>query len=130
MPLLGNLLEQGVRDMVRICDGRMSGTAYGTVVLHGAPEAAAGGRLGKARTGDMRDALNRHLDVDVSAAEREACELALEAVTAYSAHRRGWERVHVEHRRAGQHWRRARRSARLKRRPCVPRVRLTDKDSS
>jgi dihydroxyacid dehydratase/phosphogluconate dehydratase len=96
MPLLGNLLEQGVRDMVRICDGRMSATAYGTVVLHGAPEAAARGRLGKARTGDMRDAANRHLDVDVSAAEREARELALAAVTAYSAHRRGWERVHVD----------------------------------
>ena len=46
MPLPTKLLEQGVRDMVRICDGRMSGTAYGTVVLHVAPEAAAGGPLG------------------------------------------------------------------------------------
>ena len=45
MPLPTKLLEQGVRDMVRICDGRMSGTAYGTVVLHVAPEAAAGGPL-------------------------------------------------------------------------------------
>ena len=43
----------GVRDMVRICDGRMSGTAYGTVVLHVAPEAAAGGPLALVRTGDM-----------------------------------------------------------------------------
>ncbi|MEU6803479.1 dihydroxy-acid dehydratase, partial [Streptomyces neyagawaensis] len=42
MPLPRKLLEQGVRDMVRVCDGRMSGTAYGTVVLHVAPEAAAG----------------------------------------------------------------------------------------
>ena len=46
--------EQGVRDMVRICDGRMSGTAYGTVVLHVAPEAAAGGPLALVRTGDHR----------------------------------------------------------------------------
>jgi dihydroxy-acid dehydratase len=46
MPLPAKLLEQGVRDMVRVCDGRMSGTAYGTVVLHVAPEAAAGGPLG------------------------------------------------------------------------------------
>ena len=46
MPLPKKLLEQGVRDMVRICDGRMSGTAYGTVVLHVTPEAAAGGPLG------------------------------------------------------------------------------------
>ena len=49
MPLPKKLLEQGVRDMVRICDGRMSGTAYGTVVLHVAPEAAAGGPLGIVR---------------------------------------------------------------------------------
>ena len=52
MPLPAKLLEQGVRDMVRICDGRMSGTAYGTVVLHVAPEAAAGGPLALVRTGD------------------------------------------------------------------------------
>ena len=47
MPLPAKLLEQGVRDMVRICDGRMSGTAYGTVVLHVSPEAAAGGPLNR-----------------------------------------------------------------------------------
>ncbi len=46
MPLPQKLLEQGVRDMVRISDARMSGTAYGTVILHVAPEAAAGGPLG------------------------------------------------------------------------------------
>ena len=45
LPLPPKLLEQGVRDMVRVCDGRMSGTAYGTVVLHVTPEAAAGGPL-------------------------------------------------------------------------------------
>ena len=53
MPLPTKLLEQGVRDMVRICDGRMSGTAYGTVVLHVAPEAAAGGPLALVQTGDL-----------------------------------------------------------------------------
>ena len=47
------LLEAGVRDMVRISDARMSGTAYGTVILHVAPEAAAGGPLGLVRTGDV-----------------------------------------------------------------------------
>ena len=46
LPLPQKILKQGVRDMVRISDGRMSGTAYGTVVLHVAPEAAAGGLLG------------------------------------------------------------------------------------
>ena len=53
LPLPTKLLQQGVRDMVRICDGRMSGTAYGTVVLHVSPEAAAGGPLALVRTGDL-----------------------------------------------------------------------------
>jgi dihydroxy-acid dehydratase len=53
LPLPKKLLHQGVRDMVRICDGRMSGTAYGTVVLHVCPEAAAGGPLALVRTGDV-----------------------------------------------------------------------------
>ena len=52
VPLPAKLLRRGVRDIVRICDGRMSGTAYGTVVLHVAPEAAAGGPLALVRTGD------------------------------------------------------------------------------
>ena len=52
VPLPAKLLKRGVRDLVRICDGRMSGTAYGTVVLHVAPEAAAGGPLALVRTGD------------------------------------------------------------------------------
>ena len=54
LPLPPKLLARGVRDMVRVCDGRMSGTAYGTVVLHVAPEAAAGGPLGRIQTGDHR----------------------------------------------------------------------------
>jgi dihydroxy-acid dehydratase len=52
VPLPRKLLVRGIRDMVRICDGRMSGTAYGTVVLHVAPEAAAGGPLALVETGD------------------------------------------------------------------------------
>ena len=74
MPLPTKLLQQGVRDMVRVCDGRMSGTAYGTVVLHVAPEAAAGGPLGLVRTGDdiVLDVPNRGLDIDVPAAELAA----------------------------------------------------------
>jgi dihydroxy-acid dehydratase len=53
MPMPQKMLDKGVRDMVRICDGRMSGTAYGTVVLHVAPEAAAGGPLALVQTGDF-----------------------------------------------------------------------------
>ena len=53
MTLPKKLLEKGVTDMVRISDGRMSGTAYGTVVLHISPEAAAGGVLALVENGDM-----------------------------------------------------------------------------
>ncbi len=52
MPLPPKLLRKGVKDMVRISDARMSGTAYGTVVLHARPEAAAGGPLALIRSGD------------------------------------------------------------------------------
>jgi len=67
VPLPARLLKRGVRDMVRICDGRMSGTAYGTVVLHVAPEAAAGGPLALVRTGDWitLDVPARALSLDV-----------------------------------------------------------------
>jgi dihydroxy-acid dehydratase len=53
MPLPPKLLKKGVTDMVRISDARMSGTAYGTVVLHVCPEAAAGGALALVENGDM-----------------------------------------------------------------------------
>ncbi|MBB5967403.1 dihydroxy-acid dehydratase [Planomonospora venezuelensis] len=98
MPLPAKLLAQGVRDMVRICDGRMSGTAYGSVVLHVAPEAAAGGPLGKVRTGDMiiLDVPNRRLDIEVSAAELAARDLSHAAATAFARPDRGWQRLYVE----------------------------------
>jgi len=71
MPLPKKLLEQGVRDMVRISDARMSGTAYGTVVLHVAPEATLGGPLALVQTGDeiTLDVAARRLELHVSAAE-------------------------------------------------------------
>ncbi|MBO3743222.1 IlvD/Edd family dehydratase [Actinoplanes flavus] len=98
MPLPAKLLEQGVRDMVRVCDGRMSGTAYGTVVLHVAPEAAAGGPLAKVRTGDMivLDVANRRLDADVPAEQWAAREPSPEAAKAYATPARGWERLYVD----------------------------------
>ncbi|NMO56827.1 dihydroxy-acid dehydratase [Actinoplanes sp. TBRC 11911] len=98
MPLPAKLLAQGVRDMVRICDGRMSGTAYGTVVLHVTPEAAAGGPLAKVRTGDMiiLDVASRRLEVDLPPGELEAREPSPAAVRAYAAPKRGWERLYVD----------------------------------
>jgi len=73
MPLPRKLLEKGVRDMLRISDARMSGTAFGTVVLHVAPEAAAGGPLAVVRDGDeiALDGPNRRLDLLISAEEIE-----------------------------------------------------------
>ncbi len=61
LPIPKKLLKQGVRDIVRICDGRMSGTHYGTCILHVSPEAAIGGPLALVRTGDL-------IELDVAAA--------------------------------------------------------------
>jgi len=99
MPLPTKLLHQGVRDMVRICDGRMSGTAYGTVVLHVAPEAAAGGPLGLVQTGDfiVLDVPNRRLELDVPAAELAARSPNAATVAGYANPRRGWEQLYVDH---------------------------------
>jgi dihydroxy-acid dehydratase len=68
MGLPPKILERGIKDMVRVSDARMSGTAYGTVVLHTAPEAAAGGPLALVRDGDMieLDVAGRRLHLDVS----------------------------------------------------------------
>lgn len=99
MPLPKKLLEQGVRDMVRVCDGRMSGTAYGTVVLHVAPEAAAGGPLALVRTGDVitLDVEARRIDVDVPADELARRSPGKATVTGFANPRRGWERLYVDH---------------------------------
>jgi dihydroxy-acid dehydratase len=98
LPLPAKLLQQGVRDMVRICDGRMSGTAYGTVVLHVTPESAAGGPLSRLRTGDMisLDVAGRRLDVELAQDELDRRPPAPAAVAAYAAPRRGWERLYVD----------------------------------
>ena len=65
LPIPKKLLKQGVRDMVRISDARMSGTSYGTCVLHVAPESAVGGPLAFVQTGDIitLDVAARSLDV-------------------------------------------------------------------
>jgi dihydroxy-acid dehydratase len=97
LPLPPKLLAAGIRDMVRICDGRMSGTAYGTVVLHVAPEAAAGGPLARLRTGDVvvLDVPNRRLDVEVPADEWAVRAAAPTAVAAFAKPSRGWEQLYV-----------------------------------
>ncbi|MFD1715468.1 IlvD/Edd family dehydratase [Amnibacterium flavum] len=99
MPLPKKLLEAGVRDMVRICDGRMSGTAYGTVVLHVAPEAAAGGLLAYVENGDtiLLDVPGRRLELEVDAAELERRTVAPTTADGFASPSRGWERLYVDH---------------------------------
>lgn len=99
LPLPAKVLAQGIRDMVRVCDGRMSGTAYGTVVLHVAPEAAAGGPLGLVRTGDpiILDVPARRLEIDIGADELARRQPAAAAVGAFADPSRGWERLYIDH---------------------------------
>ena len=99
MPLPKKLLARGVRDLVRISDGRMSGTAYGTVVLHIAPESAAGGPLALLRDGDIvvLDVPRRRIDVDVPAEDWAARQPSVVAAAGYAAPTRGWERLYVDH---------------------------------
>jgi dihydroxy-acid dehydratase len=99
LPLPAKLLAKGVRDMVRISDARMSGTAYGTVVLHVAPEAAVGGPLGLVRDGDpvVLDVPGRRLELDVPLEELQRRRPAEAMSAAFASPARGWERLYVEH---------------------------------
>ena len=99
MPLPRKILEQGVRDMVRISDGRMSGTAYGTIVLHVSPEAAAGGPLALVRTGDIiiLDVPNRTLNIDISAEDLKKRTPSAATVASYAAPERGWAKLYIDH---------------------------------
>jgi dihydroxy-acid dehydratase len=98
-PIPPKLVARGVRDLIRISDGRMSGTAYGTVVLHVAPESAAGGPLSLVRDGDMivLDVPGRRLDLDVPPAELAQRRPSEAAAAAYSKPLRGWQRLYVDH---------------------------------
>ena len=99
MGLPKKLLEKGVRDMIRISDARMSGTAYGTVILHVAPEAAEGGPLAFVRTGDWIevdiDARRLHLDVDADELARRAAGFTPQVPPISSGYQHIY-RTHVE----------------------------------
>ena len=104
MPEVGNmtlpkkLLEQGIKDMVRISDGRMSGTAYGTVVLHVSPESAIGGTLALVQNGDWieLDVAGRRLHLDVGDDEL-ARRRALWHAPASGGRDRGYVHLYVRH---------------------------------
>jgi dihydroxy-acid dehydratase len=97
LPIPRKLLKRGVRDLVRVSDARMSGTAFGTVVLHVAPEAAAGGPLRAVRDGDpiVLDVAEQRLDLEVDPAEISA-RLA-ELGPAEPKYRRGYGALYLEH---------------------------------
>ncbi len=97
LPIPSKLLREGVRDMVRVSDARMSGTGFGTVVLHVAPESAAGGPLALVRDGDpvLLDTENGVLDLDVGPSE-----LALrraDLIPTPPPYRRGYGMLFLEH---------------------------------
>jgi L-arabonate dehydrase len=96
LPLPPKLLRKGITDMVRISDGRMSGTAFGTVVLHVSPEAATGGPLALVKTGDIIE-LNvpeRRIHLEVSEEELAKRKKAWKAP---KAPKRGWYRLFFDH---------------------------------
>ena len=103
MPEVGNmtlpkkLLDQGVTDMVRISDGRMSGTAYGTVVLHIAPESSVGGTLALVQNDDIihLDVENRSLQLEVSEAELVARKKKWKPPIPQA--KRGYAKLYIEH---------------------------------
>jgi L-arabonate dehydrase len=103
MPEVGNMqlppkiLAQGVRDMVRISDARMSGTAYGTAVLHVAPEAAAGGNLALVQDGDEieLDVAGRRLELLVDEEELARRRAAWQAPEPAMAS--GYQRLYTDH---------------------------------
>jgi dihydroxy-acid dehydratase len=96
LPIPKKLLQRGVRDMLRISDSRMSGTHYGTCVLHVAPESAVGGPLALLRTGDIvtLDIGARRLDMQVSDDELAARRAAW--VAPPRAHARGYARIYQQ----------------------------------
>jgi dihydroxy-acid dehydratase len=99
MQLPRKILAKGITDMVRICDGRMSGTAYGTVILHVAPEAAAGGPLGIIQNGDIieLDVLARTINVKLTDEEIKQRTPSLKSQDAYANPIRGWQRMYIDH---------------------------------
>ena len=99
MQLPRKILAKGITDMVRICDGRMSGTAYGTVILHVAPESAAGGPLGIIQNGDIieLDVLARTINVKLTDEEISQRTPSLKSQEAYANPVRGWQRMYIDH---------------------------------
>jgi len=98
IPIPKKIAQQGIKDMVRISDCRMSGTAFGTIVLHATPEAAVGGPLALVETGDLirLDVPNRRLEMDVSEAELEKRRKAWAPPETLKTER-GYKKLYMDH---------------------------------
>jgi dihydroxy-acid dehydratase len=97
LPLPKKVLKKGITDMVRISDARMSGTAYGAVVLHISPESAVGGTLALVKDGDMiaLDVEQRRLELEVPEAELARRRVAWKPPASHAT--RGWVKLYEEH---------------------------------
>jgi dihydroxyacid dehydratase/phosphogluconate dehydratase len=97
LPLPKKILEQGVRDMFRLSDARMSGTSYGACALHIAPESAVGGPLAFVRSGDIisLDVENRTLNVEISDEEME--KRRAEWTPPAPHYTRGYGKLYIDH---------------------------------
>jgi dihydroxy-acid dehydratase len=97
LPIPRKLAVAGVRDMVRVSDARMSGTAGGTVVLHCSPEAARGGPLALVKDGDLIELDADRGRIDLLVAETELAVRRTRVAASPPLPERGWRRLHAEH---------------------------------
>lgn len=97
MPLPKKILEMGITDMVRVSDARMSGTAYGTVVLHVAPEAAVGGPLGLVESGDVIELNVPERKLNLLVSEEVLAERRAKWKPEVLHSQRGWVKIYVDH---------------------------------
>lgn len=97
IPIPKKLVEQGVKDMIRITDSRMSGTSFGVCLLHVSPEAAVGGPLALIQNGDIIDIDVHQLSVNVRLSDDELAQRRLHLKTFASEHLRGWPLLYQQH---------------------------------
>jgi dihydroxyacid dehydratase/phosphogluconate dehydratase len=96
LPIPKKLASQGVKDMVRVSDARMSGTAFGTIVLHVTPDAASGGPLGLVQNGDRIKLSVKSRRIDLMVEEAELKRRAAAAAPVAAPPTRGYARLYAE----------------------------------
>jgi dihydroxy-acid dehydratase len=97
VPIPARLVRAGVTDMVRVTDARMSGTSFGTVLLHAAPEAAVGGPLGLVRDGDLISVDVPAGTLDLEVAEPDLAQRRAAWAPEPLQHLRGWPALYARH---------------------------------